>query len=243
MRVNWKAIWLLCWGGFLVADLLFRLRPKLSRWVADTESKTPDVFYQRLELTLLAAFFIVAISPFLLPLLKRWILPGPSGGDIPKWRDARDLSVWEALTYISETSAWSRAREDEETNVRRKAALETFENAVRKGDVTLRGHRPGNQGYEIIPRDYWRSAGIDLDATTEPNGSGGTSEIRLKAKGHKLPIYQALVVDRASVEKRWPPDTAMRRMGRGTWRGLAWSVGRRRRGKRAEAEGQSDAPD
>ncbi|MEM9684443.1 MAG: hypothetical protein AAF942_14320 [Pseudomonadota bacterium] len=231
MRVNWKAIWILCWGGFLIADQLFRLRPKFSRWIADTESKTPDVFYQRLEVTLLVAFVIVAVSPLLLPVLKRWILPKSSTDSAPKWRDARDLSAWEALTYISEASAWSRARDDEDSLLRLKAATEVLEAAVKKGDLTLRGHRPGNDGYEIIPRDYWRSAGIDLSATIDPAGSGGTSEIRIKTKGHKAPIYQALVVDRAAVEKRWPPDNTMRRLGRGTWRGLAWSVGRRRRPK------------
>lgn len=236
MRINWKAVWILCWGSFIVADQLFRLRPKISRWIADTESATPDVFYQRLEIALLAFVVIVAIVPFVLPPLKRWIVPKSAGSDGQRWRDPRDVSVWEALTYISEASAWARARDDEEALVRLKAAAAEFEAAVRKGELVLRGHRSGGDTYEIIPTDYWRIAGIDLGATIDPLGGGGKSVLRTQARSLKAPVYEALIADRASVEKRWPPDTTLRRMGRGTWRGLAWSVGLRRRTKKAVEE-------
>ncbi len=234
MTINWKAIWVLCWGSFLVADQVFRLRPKLSKWLSTSESQTPDVFYQRLEFGLLAAFIIVAVAPFVLPPLKRWILPKAPGTDGPRWRDARDVSVWEALTYIAEGSAWARGREESEDSLTRlKAAADAFETAVRKGDLVLRGHRPKSDSYEIVDVDYWRTAGIDLAATLDPMGSGGKSEPRLKVRGQKPLIYSSLVADRASVEKLWPPDSTLRRLGRGTVRGLAWSVGMRRRSKRA----------
>lgn len=236
MRINWKAIWILCWGSFLVADQIFRLRPKFSRWISASESQTPDVFYQRIEVALLAFVVIVAIVPFLLPLLKRWIFPRSTVADGPRWRDTRDVSVWEALTFIAEGSAWARARDDADTLARLKAAAAEFEAAIRKGELVLRGHRPGGESYEIIDAAYWRTAGIDLGATLDPMGSGGTSQLRERVRGQKSPIYSALVVDRASVEKRWPPDTTLRRMGRGTWRGLAWGVGLRRRAKKAVEE-------
>lgn len=241
MRINWKAIWILCWGGFLVADQFFQLRPKLTRWFGDSESQTPDVFYHRLELALLAAVVIIAVAPFVLPPLKRWILPRPPGDDAPRWRDARDVSVWEALTYISEASAWARARDDEDALTRLKAAALAFEAAIKQGDLVLRGQRPGHDVYEIIDTDYWRVAGIDLGATIDPMGSGGKSELRLRARAQKAPVYNALITDRASVQKHWPPDSTMRRVGRSTWRGLAWSVGLRRRAKKAVEEEQREA--
>jgi hypothetical protein len=243
MRINWKAIWILCWGSFLVADQLFRLRPRLTRWFSDSESKTPDVFYQRVEIGLLALVVVIAVAPFVLPPLKRWILPTSASPEGTQWRDARDVSVWEALTYVAEASAWSRSRAEEDGLTRLKAAAAAFEAAVAKGEIVLRGKRPRSEAYEIIDADYWRSAGIDLGATIDPLGSGGKSETRVRARAQKGLVYTSLVADRAAVEKRWPPDNTMRRIGRGTRRGLAWSVGLRRRTKRAVGEAKRTTQD
>lgn len=247
MRLNWKAVWLTVWFGFLIADQFLNLRAAIVDLVTSTEAASPDVFHRRIQTALLALFILIAVAPLTWTLLRRWFFhPAPAERiepsrpvepepEIAIVRDPRDISAAEAVAYIAEDSAWARTYEGPEEE-RPAEAARALEQAARDGRVTLRGRRAKSQGYlEPIDRAYWSGAALDLDATLAAEGNGGVTT-PTRTGGPRPPVYDHLVVDRESVEKRWPRDNVWRKSGRATVRGMAWSVGLRRKGKNGEEE-------
>lgn len=231
MRVKWRAVWLVCWTLFLVADVFFDLRAKLSSLVVSAETGQPGLFHSRLQTILLVVFILVALSPLLWPLAKRWFVKeGPKRTAAAIERDPRDASLAEALGYLVDRSAWGAGRdaeEDESTRLRAAAAL--VEEAARKGRLDIRGVAPGSETRRSVTADHWLSAGIDLDATLDPAGTGGRTAAREPTGGNEAPGYDHLVVDRDDLMKLWPVDNVWRQTSRATARGVRRGFSRGRR--------------
>jgi hypothetical protein len=229
MRVKWRAVWLVCWTVFLVADGVFGLRAKLSALLVSTEAGEPGLFYARVQTILLAVFIVVALSPLLWPLAKRWFLKeGPKRAAAIE-RDPRDASLAEALGYLVDCSAWGAGRTDADEAARLRAAAALVEEAARRGRLDIRGVPPGGDARRSITADHWLSAGIDLPATLDPSGTGGRTTAREQQEAPAAPAYDHLVVDREALMKLWPPDNVWRRTSRATARGVKRGFGRGRR--------------
>ncbi len=230
MRVKWRAVWLVCWTLFLVADSVFGLRAKLSALLVSSEAGEPGLFYTRVQTILLAVFILVALSPLLWPLAKRWFLKeGPKRATAIE-RDPRDASLAEALGYLVDRSAWGAGRDaDEDPDARLRAAAALVEEAARKGRLDIRGVPPGGDTRRSITADHWLSAGIDLAATLDPSGSGGRTAARAGTGAEAGPAYDHLVVDRDALSRLWPQDNVWRRTGRATTRGVKRGFRRSRR--------------
>jgi len=70
MRINWKFVWVVGWLGFAVADRLFGIVPWLSQLTGAAEAADPAVFHQRLRTGLLVAVCVIALAPFVWPMLR-----------------------------------------------------------------------------------------------------------------------------------------------------------------------------
>jgi hypothetical protein len=243
MRVKWRAVWLVCWALILIADLFFDLRAQLAALVVRAETGEPSLFYSRVQGALLVVFVLVALSPLLWPLAKRWFVKdAPKRAAAEVERDPRDASLAEALGYLVDRSAWGAGRAadgsrngDEDEAARLRAAAALIEEAARKGRLDLRGVPPGGSARRSITADHWLSAGIDLTATLDPAGTGGRTAARdaqagpSAQAGRDAPVYDHVVVDRAALAKQWPPDNVWRRTGRATARGIGQSLRRDRK--------------
>lgn len=220
MRVKWRAVWLVCWALILVADLFFDLRAQISALVVDAEKGAPSLFHSRLQTILLVVFVVVALAPLLWPLAKRWFLKeGPKPA--PVERDPRDASLAEALGYLVDRSAWGAARQPSEPEVARlREAAQLIEEAARRGRLDIRGMPPGGAARRSITADHWLSAGIDLQGTLDPAGTGGRTAPRDTQAEDRAAVFDHLVVDRDALTKLWPPDNAWRRTSRATVRGV-----------------------
>jgi hypothetical protein len=233
MRIRWRAVWLVCWTLFLVADSLFNIRGRLTSLVAGVERGHPDVFYLRLQTGLLVVFVVVALAPLVWPLVKRWLVVGATRPAAPIARDPRDVTLAEALGYLAHQSAWGARRAAAGPTLLQDAAT-LIEDAARKGRLELRGMPPGGSAREAITGDYWLTAGIDLAATIDASGGGGRTAAHDPGRGRQAPVYDAVVVDRRALAALWPPDNVWRRTGRATVRGVAQGVRIKRR--RPESE-------
>ncbi|MEQ8699779.1 MAG: hypothetical protein RLT05_24870 [Bauldia litoralis] len=242
-RVKWRAVWLVCWAAFLIADMIFDLRARLSALVVDTEKGAPGLFHSRLQTILLVIFVAVALSPLLWPLAKRWFLKdklkeGQKAEAPPIDRDPRDASLAEALGYLVDRSAWGAGSEaGQPVDARLREAATMIEEAARRGRLDIRGVPPGGAARRSITADHWLTAGIDLDGTLDPAGTGGRTVARDAQAADRVtdrgPAFDHLVIDREALERLWPPDSAWRRTGRATVRGVRKGLRRRGAGEKA----------
>jgi hypothetical protein len=227
-RVKWRAVWLVCWTVFLVADVFLDLRAKMTALVAGAEEAEPGLFYDRVQTALLVVFVLVALSPLLWPLVQRWFLKSAPPRATALERDPRDAGLAEALSYLAHRSAWGAAREASEDDLLREAAA-TVEDAARKGRIEIRGAAPKSGTREPLTADYWLSASIDLPATLDPAGTGGRTRARGGGEAlQRVPVYEQLVVDRAALMRLWPADNVWRRTSRATTRGVRQGFRRKR---------------